>query len=189
MNRRFGWIVFVGAALLAAGCGSSSGPPVPAAPQYPAGWELWTVESAFRVPLGGMMPHDKALTEWYNRGFSHFPRSFTAGAWTGMASSFKEANRQYSVTMIRLPERDVPASLIEDTFAMILRRSPDMKEIEAAGAGWGQGKAYEGEGARLFVRAGSGRQWLYILSVRGEATLAADDPKLRAFFDGFVPLQ
>jgi hypothetical protein len=80
---------------------------------------------------------------------------------------------------------------VEETFSMIARRSADMKEVEAAGAagsGYGEGKMYEGENSRLFVRVGVAGSAVYILMVRGDVTLDTHNQYLRAFFDGFEPL-
>ena len=74
---------------------------------------------------------------------------------------------------------------------MIARRSADMKEVEtagAAGSGYGEGKMYEGENSRLFVRVGMMGPVVYILMVRGDATLDTRNQYLWAFFVGFEPV-
>jgi len=171
---------------LALGCGGSPDPATPAQPTYPAGWELWGHDNDFRVPTGGPLVRDAALEQWFTEGFNRF----VSGRWGNCsARSRTQDGIKYAVVLARLPEpRTNLGAVADDTFAMIARRSPDMKEVEGAGAGYGQGKLYQGENDRLFVRIGQTHAWLYVVTARGPKDLDATDPRLRAFFDGFTPL-
>jgi hypothetical protein len=190
MRHPHRWFVGVSlVACLALGCDGSSGPTPPAQPAYPAGWELWGHDNDFRVPSGGGLVHDAALQDWFQKGFDRFPTPYNAGRWGCSARSRTENGTKYAVVIIRLPEpRSMLGAVVDDTFAMIARRSPDMKEIDGAGPGYGQGKLYQGENDRLFVRIGMTQTRLYVLSVRGPKDLDVNEPHLRAFFDGFTPL-
>jgi hypothetical protein len=173
------------------GCNGSpdSGPPPATPPIYPPGWELWGHDNDFRVPTGAPLLHDQALGEWFQKGFAGFPTPYGAGGWGCTARSRTENGTRYAVVIVRLPEpRSMLGPVTDNTFAMIARRSPDMKETEGAGAGYGQGNVYQGENDRLFVRIGLTQTRMYILSIRGPRDLDATEPHLRAFFDGFTPL-
>jgi hypothetical protein len=147
---------------------------------------------AFRVP-SGQMTSDRVLADWYEKGLGKLPVAGGSGGWSCEAWSRTESNMQFSVVWARRHggSGGLPPTVAEDTFAMIARRSPDMKAIdspESAGGGYGQGKVYQGENARVFVRVGSLGSVLYIVSVRGDASLDAGNQHLRAFFDGFEPI-
>lgn len=187
---RVGPLVLI--ALFVPGCGR---PPqtdqAPPAVTYPAGWERKQYSDAFWVP-SGFLQGDRALMEWYEKGLAKLPRPTGANGWSCEAWSGNQGRSQFSVVWARLHgTTGLPASVVEDTFAMIARRSPDMTEVEApgaAGAGYGVGKAYRGENARLFIRVGAMGSVLYVVIVRGDGALGTDDPYLRAFFDGFEPI-
>ena len=139
------------------------------------------------------MQGDRALMEWYEKGLAKMPRPIGSNGWSCEAWSGKQGNTQFSVVWARLHGTGggLPVSVVDDTFAMIARRSSDMKENEtpgAAGSGYGVGKAYQGENARLFIRVGTMGSVLYVVSVRGDDSLGINDPYLRAFFDGFEPI-
>ena len=170
---------------LTLGCDGSSSPTTPAKPAYPPGWELWGHDNDFRVPSGGGLVRDAALEQWFTDGFNRF----VSGRWGCSARSRKQDGTTYAVVIARIPEpRPKSLEVVDDTFAMIARRSPDMKEIDGAGAGYGQGKLYQGENDRLFVRIGMTQTRVYVVTVRGAKDLDANEPGLRAFFDGFTPL-
>lgn len=189
-----------GLAFLAAfglGCGGPSGssPTTAAPPTYPPGWQLWELPCGARAPMGGMVHNDQPLAAWYEKGFSGFPKGFdTSGAWSCKADSRTDNGTQFSTVRVQLARGGADAAVsdvIGDTFAMIARRSPDMKEMDSpgpTGGGYGQGKAYQGESARLFVRIGTTSSSMYIVIVRGDNNLDAANPYLRAFFDGFAPI-
>jgi hypothetical protein len=140
----------------------------------------------------GAMAGDRTIEDWYQKGLAKLPQvPFATGwsceAWTRLEGSMRftaVTARQHGVT-------SMAPTVVEDAFDMMAQRSPDMKEIETpgvAGGGYGQGKVYQGENARLFVRIGSQGAVLYIVTVGGDGSLDASNQHLRAFFDGFEPL-
>jgi len=178
------WGVAVLVGIGVAGCSGSSQPtsPAEATPTYPGGWKRTLYSDAFWV-VSGPLAGDRDLMEWFQKGLRR-----SCEAW-----SRTEHGMQFSVVWARSAGGTGinPPPTVEETFSMIGRRSADMKEVEtagAAGSGFGEGKMYEGEKSRLFVRVGMVGSVVYILMVRGDAKLDTHNQYLRAFFDGFEPV-
>ena len=179
---RWGVAILVGIGVTGCGGSSQPTPPTEAKPTYPAGWNRSLYSDAFWV-VSGPLTGDRDLMEWFQKGLRR-----SCEAW-----SRTESGRQFSVVWARPAGGTAISSppTVEETFSMIARRSANMKEVEtagAAGSGYGEGKMYEGGNSRLFVRVGMVGSVVYVLMVRGDATLDTRNQYLRAFFDGFEPV-